>query len=355
MAMTITPKSKAGQLADLLRVRLLGGEWSRVLSAERVLAEEYLVSRTTLRAALHLLENEGWIGAASSTRSGHAVRRRTPGGRRIAGAGRVVFLTPSLKDDPVLLQQLGVLRELLGRSGVQVSVRDAAGFTAHRQPQRELQRIAADHPGAVWVLHQMPRLVQLAAQELHLPALICGSAFAGIELPSIDVDFRAVARHAAGRCLSHGLTRFALLVHRTPLAGNEAIIETVTAELHHHGVPPPLILRHDFHRDRLIGALDRHIVSAATRPDVLLVVNQLHLLTALSHLLHRQLRIPRDLSLVYLSNDPSVERLSPLPDRYDLGDRLMRRLAVALKARLAGDIQHSQRLLPKHLKGETLA
>jgi DNA-binding LacI/PurR family transcriptional regulator len=146
-----------------------------------------------------------------------------------------------------------------------------------------------------------------------------------------------------------------VLVHRTELAGNAAVITGVSEELRLGNAPPPLVLKHDFNRNRLTETLDREVVASGKRPDALLIVNQHHLLTALPHLLHRGLRIPHDISLVYLSNDPVVERLSPLPDRYDLGNRLVRRLAKAVQARLAGETPASASLLPRMLKGETLA
>lgn len=324
------------------------------MPAERAIAEGYLVSRTTVRQALAHLEADGLISRSTSTRSGRVIVPKRSRADTATATGRVVVLTPSLRDSPLVLEQLAILRDLLGRSGVQVTVREAARLTALKKVDTSLARLAASHPGAVWILHKMPRQVQAAAARLRLPALIFGSAFGDVDLPSIDVDFRAVARHAGGRCLARGHRHLRVIVHRTPLAGDELIVEALAVELARREAPPPLVMKHDFHRSRLTDALDQRIIPPAARPDALLIVNQHHLLTALPHLLHRGLRIPGELSLVYLSNDPAAERLSPLPDRYNLSERLLRRLATAAQARLAGELPPSALLLPRMLPGETM-
>ncbi|MBN8459158.1 MAG: GntR family transcriptional regulator [Verrucomicrobia bacterium] len=349
------PKSKSGQLSDLIRARIADGEWQTSLPSERRLAEEYFVSRTTLRGALKSLAAEGVIGSPSSTRSGRMVAAPAKRTNPNPAAGQVVILTPSLRESPLLLEHLAVLRELLGNQGTQVHVREAARLAEESDPTVSLRRWAKDAPPTVWILHKMPRSVQQAAAGLKLKAIVFGTVFPGIDLPHVDVDFRAVARHATGRCLARGHRKLAVLVHRTHLAGDSAVIAAVGEELARAGAPPPVILKHDFNRSRLIDTLDHQIVPSAGRPDALLVVNQHHILTALPHLLHRGLRVPRDLSIVYLSNDPAVERLSPLPERYDLGDRLLRRLAKAAQESLAGGHPASAVLLPRLLKGETLA
>jgi len=329
------------------------GDWNHALPSERALAEEYLVSRTTLRRALAVLHDDGLVSPCGSTREGRVVLfpKRAKAGKRQGDL--VVVLTSSLGTSSLLLEHLAILRELLGRNGVRVEVNEAARLAEMGQPKETLARLAARNACAVWVLHKMPLQVQSAAQALGLPCVIYGSAFEGISLPCIDVDFHAVARHAAGRCLAKGMSRLALLVHRTNLAGDAIIVGEITALLAKAGAPAPMVLRHDFNRSRLIDALDLRIVPPGDRPDALLIVNQDHLVTALPHLLHRGLRIPEDISLLYLSNDPLVERFSPLPDRYDLGTLLTRRLARAAQALLAGEPAASCHLLPKMLTGET--
>ena len=354
-SMPFTPKSKSGQLADQLRARIAAGEWADSLPPERHLADEYFVSRSTVRVALRALTSEGLIRLPGSTRSGRRLAEAGKAVMTVPAKSQVVFLTPSLRASPLVLEHLAALREWFGKIGVQVQVREAHRLLEGPNPAGYLRRWAGEAPNAVWILHTMPPKVQRIVESIGLRAVVFGSVFPGISLPHVDVDFLAVGRHAAGRCLARGHRRLAVLVHRTELAGNAAVIDGVTEELRLSGAPPPLVLRHDFHRNRLTETLDREVVASGKRPAALIIVNQHHLLTALPHLLHRGLRIPHDISLVYLSNDPVVERLSPLPDRYDLGNRLVRRLAKAVQARLAGEIPVSASLLPRMLKGETLA
>ncbi len=347
-----TPKSKTGQLAELLRQRLAAGEWRDCLPSERMLADEYLVSRTTLRQAVAILVEEGRIGAATSTRSG---RKLKPGNQRRGPVqvNQAIVLTPSLAGSPILLEQLAVLRELLGSAGIQVRVHEAGALADQERTEPGLRRLLVRRPGAVWILHRMPRGIQEWFAHSKTPAVVFGSTFRNIELPSVDVDFGAVARHATGLCLARGFRNFTLLVNRTNLAGDLITVEALTDELRRSGAPPPRIMRHDFNRARLTDGLDHVFLPRRSRKEVLLISNQHHLLTALSHLLHRGVRIPEDLSVICLSNDPAIERLSPLPCRYDSGTALVRKLAAAVKGLTEGVPPASHRILPKLIKGET--
>ena len=60
--------SKPLQIAQLLTTRIQKGEWTTALPSERVLAEEYLVSRTSIRSALDILEEKNIISPPESTR-----------------------------------------------------------------------------------------------------------------------------------------------------------------------------------------------------------------------------------------------------------------------------------------------
>jgi LacI family transcriptional regulator len=347
------PQTKVGQVLELMRDCIVSGEWSEGVPPERELANRFMVSRTTLRKAIESLERDGTVSAVTSTRRGRQIAARPAPGKP-AKQMQVIVMTPSLRGSSILLEQLASLRERLGAAGLQVHVHEAGNLVDRKAPGRELKRIAARRPNSIWVLHRMPRAIQQAVAKDHWPAVVFGSIFPGIDLPYIDIDFRAVARHATGVCLARGCRRITLLIHRTMLAGDVEMVDAVTEILAAKGERPPEILRHDFNRARLTDRLDRQLSALKGEGSVLMISNQHHLLTAITHLLHRGVRIPEDLGLLYLSNDVVVERMSPLPYRYDSGQALIRKLTTAVKSWAWGQIPASGLVIPRLLEGETL-
>jgi LacI family transcriptional regulator len=348
-------QSKSGQVAQLIRERLLSGAWDARLPPERDLAAEFLVSRTTLRAACAILESEGLLQPCEHTRKGRTLAKKKRRGAAAKGSGSVRILTPSLSDSPILLEQLAVVRGELAKASVSVVVNEIPHIVSQFSPRRALGRLFSMHQGAVWVLHKMPVAIQEIAAELRVPCVVFGSVFPGIQLSSIDIDFAATARHAAGRCFAAGRTRLALVLHRTRLAGDSIAADEVQRLTRQKGLPDPILIRHDFNRSALIDTLDSWISRPGGFPDAIIILNQHHLLTVLPHLLRRGIDIPERTSVIYLGNDPVVERLSPLPDRYDVGSALSRGLARMCLALLSGERPASRRLIPRALRGETLA
>ena len=352
-SMTDIPKSKSGQLADLLRSRLAAGSFGGKLPSERRLAEEFLVSRTTLRQALGLLMKENWIRRDRAGRGGWMAAAVDEAVPRV-GLRQVVVLT-LLSGSSVLYEQLASLRDMLGRSGLPVLVQEAGALVDRADPKSSLLRMVGKYPESIWILNKMPESVQSWFAASGLPAVIFGSGFPGVRLPSVDIDFYAVARHATGLCLARGCRRITLLTNRIKLAGDTRTVDGVREQLALAGAPPPRVMHHDFHREQLMDALDREIVARPDACDALIIVSQHHLMTALPHLLRRGVRIPGDLALVYLSNDPSVERLSPVPVRYDAGSAHVRRVVQAVRMLAGGGKPSSGRIIPKMLEGETIA
>jgi hypothetical protein len=351
--MTPIPKSKFAQLADILRERIESGEWRTALPSERSLAEEFLVSRTTLRRALAILAKDQVIASPAARNRPRELKPPACGDSR-PDPRRACILTPTLHGTPLLIEQLGIMRGLLAPAGISIDVDEAASFIERCDPSSALRRIVSRHPGSIWVLHKMPEAVQRWFAASGLPTVVFGSVFPGIALPGVDVDFRAAAHHATGLCLARGCRKIVLLLHRTTLAGDNRALDAVKEELSRRGAPPPRVMRHDSNRMRLMDGLDREIVADPDACDALIIANHHHLLTALPHLMRRGIRIPGQLSVVYLSNDPSTERLSPLPSRYEPGHLLLRRLVVAIQTLSEGGTPNSSLIIPKLIEGESV-
>lgn len=347
------PQTKVGQMLDLMRECIRTGEWDQHMPSERELADRFMVSRTTLRKAIEALERDGLVSKISSTRE----RRRiscNPGGNAVPSHSQVIFLTPTLRGSSAIHEHLANLREKLGPMGMLVHVHEAESLMERKRPLADLRRIASRRPHAIWVLHRMPVAVQQAVAGEKWPAVVFGSVFPGVDLPGVDLDFRSVARHAAGTCLGRGCGRMVLLIHRTMLAGDVEMVEAVTSVLASKGERAPEILRHDFNRARLLDGLDRLLPELTKKGTVLMISNQHHLLTAVTHLMHRGVQIPKDMGLLYLGNDSVAERISPLPCRYDSGQALVRRLSSAIKSWSWGQIPRSGLVVPRFLDGQTL-
>lgn len=352
---TPLPKSKSAQLAEMIRERIASGEWGKRMPAERALSEEYLVSRTTLRAALHILEKEMCLRTSSARRRGREIVGETRSHPKDSGTGHVLLLTPSLPGNPLLLEHIAVVRGMLAKASIDMEIKEATHLAAVKEPAPTIRRMATSRPGVAFVLHKMPVRVHRAFASLSLPVLIFGSTAPGVNLPTVDINFAATARHAFGRCLAANRERLAILVHRTPLAGDAIVLEEVVKAARARSLPPPKILRHDFHRERLIASVDQMLATPPlSRPNVVLVANQHHLLTLITHVQRRGMRIPEDLAVLYLGSDPVAERLSPIPDRYDSGAALPRTLAKSCVTLLSGATPPCSNILPRAIKGETM-
>jgi len=98
-----------------------------------------------------------------------------------------------------------------------------------------------------------------------------------VQLPAVDVDYRALARHSAGHLLRLGHRRIGFLVARKTglgvVAGEASFLETCSA--HRSAIIHPMVLTHDG-SIRDVTALLRLAFSMAVRPTALIVETSNH-------------------------------------------------------------------------------
>ncbi|MBI5771709.1 MAG: substrate-binding domain-containing protein [Verrucomicrobia bacterium] len=299
--------SLSAQAATAIRKAIAEGTWRESLPSERRLCELFQVSRPTIRTALRLLADESLI----EIRHGRRNRLLSRPTAAAAPRSRLVLLVshqPIAHTSLTAYQGLAEMRAHLAEHGFSTEVLICPARSACAQ-QRRLATFVRQNRVFCCVLISVSQGLQRWCVDHAIPALVLGSCHATVRLPSLDVDYRAVCRHAAGLLRSQGHRRLALLVPDSGMAGDLA-----SEEGFREGSRGPAstseadarIVRHNGTKPGIHSRLDA-LFAAPRPPTALLIAKPVHTLAVLTYLLRRGLRVPDDVALIVRDSDHLYE------------------------------------------------
>lgn len=338
-----------------LRQRFRDGFWKEDLPSERELCELLQVSRPTLRASLGELEREGWV--ESSPRR----RRRIchpPSMENLAGEARLIVVVsprPLLAMSPSAVVMVDELRTNLARANFRLELVVQPSCFSDR-PEKALDLLVFRTPAAAWLIFGSREPMQRWFALRHLPCLVVGSCIPGMKIPSIDIDYRASCRHAGGLLRGKGHRSILLLLPRGNTVG-ESETEAGLREAMGEGEDAILqVIRHDGTAANLTNLLDKSL-NSQDPPTCCVVARALHVLTVVTHLLRRGMRIPHDIAVISRDDEPFLDHLTPDVTRYAINpSRFTRRISLAARQLAeAGSLPpKSIRLIPQYRPGESV-
>ncbi len=326
------------------------------MPGERELSKQLNVSRPTLRLALDQLCREGWLKNAPGRPRIiiHRAKGRTAPRSQVVG-----LLTPLPLQEvpPFALCWMDKLRELLAAAGLQLEIHSGRRWYS-RRPEKDLAALTHQMPAAAWVLFVANERMQQWFAGSGLPGVLSGSSHAGVGLPSVDLDYRAVCRHAAGQFLQRGHRRIVLFLQASGAAGDReseaGFLEAFNTAA--GSAATPLIVEHDGTPENIrhrIGAL----LDQKLAPTAYLVGRSMPALMVASELMRRGWQLPRDAAVIARDSDHFLEFVSPALARYradpDVHARRLAKLVIQL-ARGAASPSRQLRIMPEFLKGESL-
>ncbi len=342
------------QTVQSLSESIRSGRWRGQLPGERELCDDLQVSRTTMRAALRDMQQQGLLKVTDRRRrSIHA------GSSRDAGAHHkiVALLVPSALETmhPRTLFVIDAIRGHLAQAGFMAAVH-VQGPCFSARPARALEKCVREHPADAWVVFGSKEPMQRWFTEHRLPVLVFGSCQPGIDLQSVDADHRAACHHAGGVLWRKGHRHIALILPRNAYGGELDSEQGLRSAVRDMPGAHLSLLRHDGTSAHVCALLEK-AMRAPQPPTAYLVSHAEHALTALTHLMRRGKRIPHDVAIISRDDHSFLHATSPVISHYAINPMLLaRRVSLAVRQLVThGTLPaHTIRLMPKFVPGGTV-
>jgi len=304
------------QTAAALRTALHQGVWPKDIPSERRLCDMFHVSRPTVRAALNILAKEGLIALHHRQRIRVAATRQV---RRSARSRKIIIVTHQLYSQwpSSTYQSMSELQAYLGKHGIECELFVCRPQGIPAQLPKIAEFIRQNHV-LCGLLVTVRREVQQWFATLPIPSLVVGTCHASVSLPSFDVDYRSVCRHAAGVFLNKGHRRLALVVPASRGPGDQASVDGFLDAVLESAQPAAAtvtVIDHDGTAQHLNSRLDTLFRTKAP-PTAVLVASPRYFLMVLLYLLRRGTAVPAQVSLISRDQDPMLADLVPAVSHY---------------------------------------
>mgnify|MGYP003609932230 CR=1 FL=1 len=296
------------EAVSVMRRRLAAGEWTGQLPGERRLAELLQVGRDTVRLTLVELEAEGWLEPAN-TGTRRKIRMKPPVVSPRQRSLKVGILSPrrlELLSQPMLLE-IDVIRQSLAQKDIALEVHAPLWFEA-RHPEARLAEFITAEACSAWLLIRSPAAVQNWFVRNRVPCLVRGYPHLNVDLPYLDVDWEATARHAAATLWRLGHQRVGVIVPPDRLRGVDAAVRGAT------GLGEPGFLAQELREDGTVEGVSRmftRVMAMKDRPTALIATRPRQIATVLGCAARAGIAIPGRLSLIALAREPFLEYLVP--------------------------------------------
>ncbi|MDB6093154.1 MAG: transcriptional regulator [Verrucomicrobia bacterium] len=323
------------------------------MPSEHSLAGQVQVSRVTLRAAIKILVREKRLLVANGQRARILAAPRT---RRVVGSRIVGVVSPALIGASSRhASYYETYRHAMQEGGAHVNFYHGARFYGPN-PDKALERLMRESKADAWVVTGSTARMQGWFSDRQIPVIVDGSCQPGVRLAALDLDYRAVCRHAVGNLLGLGHRRVVFLGLNSG-AGGDLASELGFREGFQKSALPGLEPRivHCEENVRNVTATLARLFRGAGQPTAIMAQRWLPF-TALTFLQQSGRRVPGDVSLLARDDLPNLDLLVPSIARYGFPATLYTQRMVRLTWKLfLGTLAPKQEfILPDFIPGTSL-
>ena len=353
--MTLTRQLLRNDVLKELKSNIANGHWRNSLPSERQLTDQFQVSRGTLRYALRILQEEDII--ESMPGSGYLIRKQIkiePQKSETLSIG-ILIGAQNENEEARSLTWIPALQQRVAKRGWNVFIHDGIPEVS-RSPELGLKKLFKSTNHKCWLLIRCSKHIQQVFNKQGTPAIICGSPYRGINLPSIDLNYDAIGRHAAGLFASNGHKRIGYVRSRTVFPGDQECLSSFKATLINSRSKPSLrIIRHAMEGHDYQTILKQ--VLGSNPITALFIDSPFQYLRLFTQALQRGIKIPEELSLISRHECDFLYHLDPRPACYQFNPKQRAaKIHQILEERIQGDTLRNHRtlLIPEFKKGKSI-